>query len=187
MKIILIRHGESRSNEAGTVTGHMDSKLTEKGIEQARQLAEKLRGVHIDIIYASPLSRAADTAKEIAKYHRGIRTVFRKELVERYGAAWEGMKIADLKEYSKRYELGYKPGGTGETVEEVHERLRLLINEIFDKHRYDTVAIVTHGSVGRIFTTMFKGVELKDAGKMKLLDNAGVDVFELNELPSRNL
>ena len=41
--------------------------LTETGREQARQVGERLRGADVDVIYSSPLGRAADTAQAIAE------------------------------------------------------------------------------------------------------------------------
>ena len=53
MRIIFIRHGEP---------DYARDCLTERGREQARAAAERLRGEGIDEIYSSPLGRAAETA-----------------------------------------------------------------------------------------------------------------------------
>lgn len=66
MRIYFVRHGESCHNAAnifqpGTVP------LSEKGMEQARVVAERFRSISIDAIIASDYERAHQTAKEIAR------------------------------------------------------------------------------------------------------------------------
>lgn len=53
MKLLFIRHGDPDYS--------IDS-LTEKGWREAKCLAEKMKDVHMDEIYVSPLGRAQDTA-----------------------------------------------------------------------------------------------------------------------------
>ena len=67
--IYITRHGQSQWNLEGKVQGVTDIPLTAKGIEQAHQLAKKIKetGIKIDEILYSPLSRAADTAKIVAE------------------------------------------------------------------------------------------------------------------------
>lgn len=70
-KFWLIRHGmTSRNSEAGgedRLRGWDDVPLTKEGRQEAEALAKKLKTSNIDVIFHSPLSRAADTAKAIAK------------------------------------------------------------------------------------------------------------------------
>ena len=54
MKLILIRHGEP---------DYENDTLTPKGRTEARLLADRLKDLHIDEIYVSPLGRAKDTAE----------------------------------------------------------------------------------------------------------------------------
>ena len=70
-KLYFTRHGETVWNVENKICGMTDSPLTERGRQQARQLGEKVRDseVQIDEILYSPLSRAADTAKEIGRAH----------------------------------------------------------------------------------------------------------------------
>ena len=63
MKIYLVRHGQSEGNLKNLWYGSSDLPLTELGREQARLAGQKLREVSFAACYASPLSRALDTAK----------------------------------------------------------------------------------------------------------------------------
>ena len=64
--------------------GHNPGKLSSLGIEQARKLAERLKDEKIDVIFSSDLARAADTAKEIAKFHPNIPLELTKDIRERF-------------------------------------------------------------------------------------------------------
>src|SRR4051812_27964306 len=69
LRIYLARHGESAANAAKVLAGHTDVPLTEKGRQQARELAEILRGVQLDAVYSSTLSRSRETALIAAGGH----------------------------------------------------------------------------------------------------------------------
>lgn len=64
MYLYLVRHGQSEGNVLRTFHGQTDYPLTERGKEQARQAAEKLRADQVTFTRccASDLSRAWDTA-----------------------------------------------------------------------------------------------------------------------------
>lgn len=63
-KVYLVRHGES---VMGAQKRHqtLDAALSEQGIKQARLLAQRFEKIPIDIVYASPLPRAHQTAEVI--------------------------------------------------------------------------------------------------------------------------
>ena len=69
MKLLLIRHGESLGNAERRLQGQADFPLTELGREQARALARRLarEGWALAAIYASDLSRAAETAQVLGQ------------------------------------------------------------------------------------------------------------------------
>ena len=79
----IIRHGTTALNsEAGgedRIRGWRNIPLNKEGHAEAERLARKLRASDIDVLYHSPLSRAADTAKAIAKT-TGARLVALDEL-----------------------------------------------------------------------------------------------------------
>ena len=61
-EIYLIRHGETEMNVKGVYYGWTDCGLSEKGIQQAEDLADILQDVHFDAVISSSLSRAVETA-----------------------------------------------------------------------------------------------------------------------------
>jgi hypothetical protein len=61
--LYVFRHGQSEDNENMIFSGWRNSKLTQKGIDQALDLADKLQDKKIDKLYSSTLSRAIDTMR----------------------------------------------------------------------------------------------------------------------------
>jgi broad specificity phosphatase PhoE len=68
-EITFLRHAESTANRDQIVQGQSDYRLTDKGIRQSNALADywKEEKVIFDLILASPLKRASQTAKIIAE------------------------------------------------------------------------------------------------------------------------
>ena len=67
--LYLVRHGETKENVANILQGHMPGELTERGIEQARQLCKKLQSVRFDALVCSDLKRCVDTAAILNEPH----------------------------------------------------------------------------------------------------------------------
>jgi broad specificity phosphatase PhoE len=61
--LLLIRHGQSRANRAGTFQGRLDSELSPLGVTQAEKLSRHLASFRITAVYSSPLKRARRTAE----------------------------------------------------------------------------------------------------------------------------
>jgi 2,3-bisphosphoglycerate-dependent phosphoglycerate mutase len=61
--LILLRHGQSQWNLENRFTGWVDVPLSERGIAEARQAGEKLRGRTIHHLFTSVLQRATETAR----------------------------------------------------------------------------------------------------------------------------
>ena len=67
--LYLTRHGQTVWNVEGKVCGTTDIELTEQGREEAAGLGKRInqdKNINIDIIVASPLKRAMDTAGYIS-------------------------------------------------------------------------------------------------------------------------
>ena len=109
MKLILTRHGETVENIDGIIQGHLPGKLSEKGIDQAEQLARRLKSEKLDFIYSSDLERAAATARAIVRFHPDIQIEFVEDLRERYLGTWQGQRREDLGFSADKGILEYSP------------------------------------------------------------------------------
>jgi broad specificity phosphatase PhoE len=63
----LLRHGESEGNREAVMQGRNPSRLTARGLEQAREAGRWFRARAIDCVLSSPLERARATAQAVAE------------------------------------------------------------------------------------------------------------------------
>jgi broad specificity phosphatase PhoE len=69
-QLLLVRHGQQDFDPRGPIGDMIDPPLSELGRSQARLVGMALSTERIDAVYASPLRRALDTGREIARHHR---------------------------------------------------------------------------------------------------------------------
>ena len=63
--LILVRHGITSWNIEGKWQGLTDTPLSEEGRKQAKEIAGLLRGMKVDVVYTSELTRTKQTYEEI--------------------------------------------------------------------------------------------------------------------------
>ncbi|HEY5729581.1 MAG TPA: histidine phosphatase family protein, partial [Anaerolineales bacterium] len=91
--LLLIRHGENDYTKTHKLAGRLPKvHLNEHGQKQAQALAEALAQVQVKAIYSSPLERAMETAKPIAK---SLGLTIQKEigLLETHVGDWQGKSL----------------------------------------------------------------------------------------------
>jgi probable phosphoglycerate mutase len=67
MTLFLARHGETDWNRAGKLQGRLGAPLNEVGREQSRALARAARSLGVRAVITSPLLRALETARIVAR------------------------------------------------------------------------------------------------------------------------
>ena len=153
MKLYLVRHGETDMNREMKICGVTDVPLNETGIGQARELAEKAKDIPFDIIFASPLIRARQTAEIVAAPH-GLPVNIEPRLIETNFGIYEGASRANEEFWEIKPEPAiHFPGG--ESQFEVVARIYPLIRELKEKYPDKNVLLVCHGSVGRYVDAYF--------------------------------
>jgi probable phosphoglycerate mutase len=68
-RVIAVRHGETAWNVETRIQGQLDVGLNAKGRWQAGRVAQALADEGLEIIYASDLARAHDTALALSLIH----------------------------------------------------------------------------------------------------------------------
>ena len=181
MRLILVRHGETRENRDKIMQGQSPGHLTSDGINQAKKLGKRLSKKHFDIIYSSDLLRCKDTLKEIRKYHPKTKVRYAKELRERGFGVWEGRHHDVIDAHLARRGVKFKdwkPTG-GETREQKRQRVTRFLNKMLREHPDDTVLWVTHGGVIYSVMTGILGIDLKSKC-VSHTENTAVSVVELD-------
>jgi probable phosphoglycerate mutase len=169
MNILLVRHGETPWNREGRYQGRTDIPLSEAGQTQVRALGQRLAHVPIHRAYASPLSRAKNTAEAILA-GREVALWLEAGLLEISHGEWEGKLATDV-ELSHAEMFGvwrtapgrHSPAGPGaETLGDVETRAwQVLEKACRDLGENDTALIAAHDAVNRVILCRVLGLPLE--------------------------
>ncbi len=160
--MLLLRHGQSTANASGVWQGQLDFPLSEEGRRQGTTAGRALKGARISGIYASPLSRAFETAEIVAR-EAGFsgEVIPMLGLSERHGGVLEGHTWAEQEacnpEFAEKF-LAFPEEerwafAAAETDEEILERFEGALSKIRSRHPVPdgAILVVTHGGVMRAF------------------------------------
>lgn len=147
MELILVRHG--LPERVQRATGIADPHLAPEGHEQARRLAQYLISEQIDAIYASPLSRARQTAAPLAQLLNTDPTVV-DDIAEFDRHASEYIPLEELKAANDPRWHALMAGeweDHGESPEQFRSRVIDAFEEMISEHGSQRVVAVCHGGV----------------------------------------
>jgi len=160
MLLYIIRHGETDTNARGLLCGQVDQPLNDNGRLLARITGEGLRGTVFNKIYASPLSRAYETAELIRDLsgNAGVEIKPDPRLMEIAWGSWE-MKCSksenpelpcnDFNDFYRDI-FSFPLAEDGETVYELINRAAAFLADMTSEcEDPDTVLIATHGVCAR--------------------------------------
>lgn len=183
--MLLVRHGETEWNVQGRWQGHSDSELTERGVRQAKNLAEALAEEEMAAVYCSDLRRAQRTAEIVATAH-GLAPVADHRLREVDTGDWTGHLASDLEKSHPREMAAWRtapasldrlPGGEG--LAEVQRRLVACLIERLPPHAGQAVLVVTHGAAAQCILARALGRPLSDLWlKEGRVDNCQISRLE---------
>lgn len=187
--VLLVRHGQTRSNVAGYYMGWSEEDLNEVGYIQARKLASRLADLPIASIYTSPLRRAYTTASLIAEPH-GLKVKPLDDLIEIKMGDWEGLHESEI---ARRWPELWKQSEVdpsvltmphGESFSQVAERALRAFEMAVTANRDKRVVIVTHDIVVRIVVAYVLGVTYSIYRRLKV-DNASLSVVSITDSSRR--
>jgi len=170
-KIYLFRHGQTTWNLKKIFSGWKNPKLTKLGIEQAKEIGEKLKNKKIDIAYKTRLSRSKDTLKEILKFHPECKKIITdNRIIERsYGilAGKEHQKTIEKygQEQFDKWHRGWNDRPPkGESFADVEIRVQKFIDDLKKNYTGKDVgiAISAHGNSIRLFRKIMESATIKE-------------------------
>jgi probable phosphomutase (TIGR03848 family) len=181
--VLLIRHGltdATGSRLYGTTPG---IHLSERGKEQAAQLAERLAGVKLAAVYSSPLERCVETAEPITRERR-LEVQILSELGEVDYGEWTGRTFRMLRRTSLWRRVHEAPSSArfpgGQSLEEVRERGVRALETIAARHPRQVVAAVSHGDVIRLVLAHHAGIHIDLFHRLQA-DPASVSALSLGD------
>ena len=181
LRVYLARHGQTDGNLKGIAQGWTDTPLNDTGLKHAAMLAERLRGIKLDGIYSSTLSRSRTTAETVAagrkvkvKNFPGLREVFLGK--------WENIALNDPI-FKTRPPADKRGPEDGESGEQVAERVREAVSGILKSHSKGTILIVGHAGANGYILSNLLGVTRQEMAKFGAFvqDNDELYVIERTE------
>ena len=176
MKLFLVRHGQTEANLNQLYVGQGESKLTELGIQQAKNLAPVLENIEFQKVYSSDISRAVQTCR-LAIGKEPIQTPLLREIDE---GEFCGLTVAERNE---------KYGGNpvrrwdytvvnGESADMVAERLRKFLKMFEEDPCENAIAFAHNGVLGCMLRLVLDAdIEHKAA----ISPNCAVHVYEFKD------
>ncbi|MBN1275794.1 histidine phosphatase family protein [Candidatus Woesearchaeota archaeon] len=178
MRLFLTRHGETVENTKGIIQGHLPGQLTERGKEQARKLAERLKDERFDIIYASDLARVEDTVKEVARYHEGTTLCLTESLRERNFGDLQGKTKEEVWDDEH---LHYQEMVGGETLKEFYERVVSFYESLKEQHMGQEVLCVSHGGTTTALVAAITAGTMTAMRDLPDFGNTGLTVIDITD------
>lgn len=174
--ILVVRHGECKANVDNIVAGcELDSPLTARGIEQAKNAANKLKHMRIDRIVSSPMIRAKKTADIIAKiieYTKPIDVIF--EFTERCVGIMAEASRDDYFDMEKSHRI--IPGAELET--DMAARVEIGIDKL-NQLSEENILLVTHNGTYRMMKCVIQGKDPNEFAFEQGLENSEIQKLEL--------
>lgn len=145
--LLLVRHGETPTTGRvlpGRVPG---LHLSQKGVAQARMVAERLADLPIDAIYSSPLERTSETAEPTAA-RLGLSINHDDGLVECDFGDWTGAALADLAGLPQWRTVQHTPSSFcfpgGESFTRMQARMVAALEDLRAEHQGGVVVCFSH-------------------------------------------
>jgi broad specificity phosphatase PhoE len=182
-RLLLIRHGQTGGNRQRYV-GWEDEPLDEAGVTQARVVAEALAGEQLDAVYASPLSRAVETARPLA-VPRELPILIREELKEIDYGQYQGLLKTD-QPLKLRHDHRFAPMPGGESLHDVFLRVERFGAELsLELAESRTLVAVGHFWSNRMLLGVLCGVPFEDVFTRTTYKPANGSIYELVWQPQR--
>lgn len=159
--LYLVRHGETVANKAQVLQGHLDGELNDTGKAQAREVAVKMAGEHIDVFVSSDLARAIRTCEIIAEPHGVGRDgiVVTPLLRERDWGAFTGRFIPDIANEVWPDDV--------ESLEHMKERAGDFLAWLARCFPGKVVLAVGHGIINKAIQSVYYGKPMNEVEKMR--------------------
>ncbi len=188
----IMRHGQAKSNEEGFVSSRpdADNHLTKLGELQVREAGTRIDKP--DVIFASPVVRARESAELLAKQW-GISPndiIYDERLSEVNVGTFDGKPVSAYHQFYGEFSVAYvkRPDG-GENYTDVRVRVGRFIYDVDQRYAKKNILIVSHESPLRELHALVHGNSIprtaSEVGRFDAvwLDNAEFKVFAFKPLP----
>ena len=157
VKIIYFVHGTTTDNEQHKSTGQNPGILSELGINQSKELRNKINLDEIDLVICSDLQRAIDSAKLTFENSKKI---IQDERIRECNYGDLNGKDSTLVLDEEHIEI---PFPNGESMKDVEKRLRDFCQYLLDNYNNKTIALVAHKAPQLALEVITKNITWEEA------------------------
>jgi probable phosphoglycerate mutase len=194
MRLVLIRHAHSEANAAGILSGRLPNvHLSEKGIDQASKLAERLGYFSISELRISPMERCFETVQPwinqyLAPHSKAVEPIIDPELTEVDYGNWSGRKLSVLsknklwKTVQQSPSRMYFPAGEG--IANMQSRAMKSVHEMVSSKKKGAAVIVSHGDVIKSIVASALGMHLDEFQRI-IIDPASISILDYSDIKPR--
>ncbi len=166
LTLFFLRHGQTVDSRENVFCGAgRDPVLTDDGVAMAAAFARAYRDTPWAAIYASPLTRAVQTARALADLVQ-LPINERAELKEIAYGAWEGRSVEEVdRDFHDEFvrwtaDPAWNPPTDGETAIAIDRRVLRVVEEITQSVMNGNVLIVSHKATIRIALSTLLGIDV---------------------------
>ena len=182
-RLVLVRHApttETGKTLYGRLPGHP---LSEKGMQMAAELADRLASLKVAAVYTSPLQRAVQTAEAVARRQR--KPVLPHDgLIEVDYGKWSGRSLRSLYKLKAWRTVVTTPSRVtfpdGESLLGAQTRMVRTCQDLASRHRNQWVLAVTHADTIKAALSHYLGQPLDLFNRIAVAP-ASVSVLDLPE------
>jgi len=197
LKLYLVRHGQTDLNKVRRFQGRIDVPLNETGREQAQKLSLRLSSEPLDKIFASPLSRAQQTAEIIRSNHQ-IDITASEDLVEMSFGSLEGKTFQEINGIYTDWDpavFDFTFAG-GENLGKLVIRMKSFLDMLKKQDENSQILVVSHSGGLRVMLCLLLGIDVNkwwqfkiDVASLSIVSdvNRGVVLNLLNDTSHLNM
>ena len=187
--VLLIRHGQTPTTGQILPGRTPGLRLSERGQEQARDVASRLEGLALDAVYSSPMERAQETAAPTVA-RQGLQLLADANLIECDFGQWTGEKLTELNKLPEWKQVQSSPSTfrfpEGESFTEMQDRMVSAVKDIAQRHPGHVVAAFSHADTIKAAVAYFVGTPLDSFQKIHI-DTASISAVEFTTEGTRML
>lgn len=187
LRIVLVHPGATSYTREGRIQGNLDLPLSEEGEGEVAQLAESLRPLQIQVLYAPESQPAWDTAQRLGVLLRvKVKKLGRMENLN-YGL-WQGISIEEVRhkqpkvyrQWQEQPEIVCPP--EGEMLAQADARAQAALGRLLKKHPQGVIGLVLPEPLASLVRRALTGQPLGDLWKALGMHGD----FEVLEIPSES-
>ena len=193
-KYFIMRHGEAENNLKDIISTSYNNEdhLTEKGKEQVKESAEKLKNEKIDFILTSPFLRTKETSEVVASVI-GLdkdSIIIDDRLHEMSIPMYEGNSWSEYHDsYPNTVEFFYKTYEGNESYNDMKKRIMSFFYEIEKQYKGKNILVVTHGGpswlaiAGNLGYNSQETLDMLRGKNFCYLQNGEMSVLDFSPIP----